>query len=82
LVVFQHRDSAERHGLFGCQENVVQLAVIVAVAVAAVGLLAVVLLVAPEAAAAAETGSSFAPCGIAPIPDSDSKELHLPCRQI
>jgi hypothetical protein len=84
LVAFRHRDSAGRHGLFGCQENVVQPAVTVGVGVVGVELLVVLLLVAaPEAAAvAAETGSSFAPFGIAPIQDSDLKELHLPCQQI
>ena len=92
--MIQHRGFEEHFDLFGYLENVVRLAVIAA-AVAAAGPLgfaaaaaaaaaAVLLVVAPEAAAAAAAGIgwSSAPCGIAPIRDSDSKELHLPYQQI
>jgi hypothetical protein len=57
---------------------------VAAAAAAAVVVVAVLLVAAPEAAAAvaAGTGWSSVPCGTAPIQDSDSKELRLPCRQI
>ena len=86
--MIRRRGFAEHLGLFEYRGNAVRLAVIVAAAAAAV----VLLVAAPEAAAAvvaaavaavaAGTGGSSVPCGTAPIQDSDSKEVRLPCRQI
>ena len=93
--MIRRKGFAEHLGLFEYRENAVRLAVTVVVAAAAAVVVeplaaAVVLLVAaPEAAAAAAvaavaavgTGWSSVPCGTAPIQDSDSKELRLPCQQ-
>ena len=94
--MIRRRGFAGHLGLSEYRENAVRPAVTVAVAAAAAAAAAVVeplaaavvlLVVAPEAAAvvvavAAGTGGSSVPCGTAPIQDSDSKELRLPCRQI
>ena len=95
LGLFEYRENAVRLAVTVAVAAAVAAAVVVvaeplaaAAAAAAAAAVAVVLLVAaPEAAAAvaavvAGTGWSSVPCGIAPIQDSDSKELRPPCRQI
>ena len=96
LGLFEYRENAVRLAVTVAVVAVVAVvaaaaAVVVAVveplAAAAAAVAVVLLVAAPEAAAAvaavvAGTGWSSVPCGIAPIQDSDSKELPPPCRQI